>query len=77
MGDIIDFNQTLDLDNMSREALLELLEAVRAQIGRLDKQEPRDMNSEEYEAWGDRHEQLEDLVDEILDLLDEMGGPNG
>ena len=29
------------------------------------------MDSEEYEAWGDRHEELEDLVDEIWDRLEE------
>ena len=32
------------------------------------------MDSEDYEQWGDRHEALEDLSDEIEDLLDEMGG---
>ena len=47
-------------------------DAVRAQIRRLDRQEPKNMNSEEYEDWGDRHEELEDLADEIQDLLDEM-----
>lgn len=30
------------------------------------------MNSEEYDAWGDRREELEDLADEIMDLLDEL-----
>lgn len=80
MADVIDFNeytQEPDLDSMDREELLNYLNAVRAQIGQLDEQEPKDMNSEEYETWGDCHEELEDLVDEILDLLDEMGGPHG
>lgn len=75
MADIIDFDpfaQEPDLDAMSREELQDYLNAVRAQIRRLDRQEPKNMNSEEYEEWGDRHEELEDLVDEILDLLDEM-----
>jgi hypothetical protein len=30
------------------------------------------MNSEAYEEWGDLHEELEDLVDDILDRLEEM-----
>lgn len=80
MSDIIDFDryaQEPDLDSMDREELLDYLKTVRARIGQLDEQEPKDMNSEEYEAWGDRHEELEDLADEILDLLDEMGGPHG
>ena len=29
------------------------------------------MNSEAYETWADRHEELEDQVDEILDLLED------
>ena len=77
LGDIKDFSryaQEPDLDGMSREELLDYLEAVHAQIDRLDEQEPEDMDSEEYESWGDRHEALEDLADEILDRLDELGG---
>ncbi|MCF2596691.1 hypothetical protein [Pseudoflavonifractor phocaeensis] len=80
MADIIDFSkyaQEPELDDMSREELLDYLKAVRARIDQLDEREPEDMASEEYEAWGDQHEELEDLADEILDLLDEMGGPNG
>ena len=74
MGSIIDFSRYAhepDPNGMSREELLAYLDAVRAQIVRLDGQEPEDMDSEDYEAWGDRHETLEDLADEILDLLEE------
>lgn len=28
------------------------------------------MESEEYDQWGQLHEELEDIQDEILDLLD-------
>lgn len=75
MADVIDFSeyaQEPDLDAMSRDELVDYLEAVRAQIKQLDEQEPKNMNSEEYEDWGDRHEELEDLADEIQDLLDEL-----
>lgn len=75
MADVIDFSeyaQEPDLDAMSRDELVDYLEAVRAQIRQLDEREPKNMNSEEYEDWGDRHEELEDLADEIQDLLDEM-----
>lgn len=76
MADIIDFGeyaQESGLDAMSREELLAYLKTVRARIERLDQQEPEDMSSEAYEDWGGRHEELEDLADEIQDLLDEMG----
>ena len=77
MADRIDFSQYAeepDLREMSREALQEYWETVRERIALLDEQEPEDMDSEEYERWGDRHEALEDLADEILDRLDELGG---
>lgn len=62
----------MDLDSMDREELKEALERVHALIEALDEEEPHDMNSEEYEEWGDRHEELEDLADEIMDLLEGM-----
>ena len=59
-----------ELERMDREELLACLETVRAWIEALDREEPEDMESEEYDQWGDRHEALEDLADEICDLLD-------
>lgn len=75
MTGIIDFNefaQEPDPDAMSRDELLEYLKFIRAKIRQLDEREPKNMNSEEFDDWGDRHEELEDLADEIQDLLDEM-----
>lgn len=75
MADILDFDryaQPPDLDAMTRSELLDGLETVQARIAQLDEQEPEDMTGEDYEAWGDRHEALEDLADEIRDRLDEL-----
>ena len=60
-----------DLSSMGREELLSCLAAGREQIAQLDQEEPADMESEAYDDWGDRHEVLEDLVDEILERLEE------
>ena len=74
MGKMMDFNQFQnqepDLDQMNRDELLSYLEQLQALIEQLDTDEPSDMESEEYEAWGDRHEELEDLVDDVLDRLE-------
>ena len=51
-------------------SLLEQKAALMAQIAELDAREPADMESEAYEAWADEHEELEDLLDDILDQLD-------
>ena len=75
MGDIIQFphlpEEEPDIYEMSIDELKEYLAQLRAQIDRLDEEEPEDMESEAYEAWGEQHELLEDMVDEVLELLDE------
>ena len=67
MADIIDFisHQDWDPDSMDKEALL-------ACLAELDEREPEDMESEDYERWGQCHEELEDRVDDILDRLEEL-----
>lgn len=76
MADILnfpDFTEEPELEELSREELEAYLKTLRDRIEALDREEPADMNSEAYELWGDRHEELEDLADEVLDLLDELG----
>ena len=70
MAEILRFED--DLASLNREELRSRLEAVRLRIAELDAQEPEDMGSEEYEAWGDRHEELEDIIDELMELLEDM-----
>ena len=72
MAEIIDFSGEPELDGMSREQLTAYLETVRERIARLDEEEPADMESEAYEDWGQRHEDLEDLVDDVLERLEEL-----
>lgn len=62
----------VDIDAMTVEELREYLTALRERISELDAQEPADMESEEYEEWGEAHEELEDLVDEVLDRLEDL-----
>ena len=59
-----------DLEHMTEEELRRELSEVWEKISVLDYQEPEDMNSEEYEAWAEQHEDLEDLADEIQDYLE-------
>lgn len=74
MAQIIAFNQSqeLDISDMTREQLLQYQAALLTELADLDAREPQDMGSEAYEAWGDEHEELEDLLDEIQDRLDEQ-----
>lgn len=75
MDNIIEFDafaEEPDLLAMDREELLACLDIVRRRLALLDAKEPKNRNSEAYELWGDQHEELEDLADEIQDLLDEL-----
>ena len=76
MAEFLEFDGgfTPDIEAMDREELQACLQEVRERIADLDEREPADMNSEEYEAWGERHEELEDLADEIMDRLEESFG---
>ena len=57
-----------ELEALSREELL--AQALREKLAELDAREPEDMMSKAYERWGERHEALEDELDDLLDLLD-------
>ncbi len=72
--DLSDFLSRPDPASMDRESLAAYLEQVRARIARLDEEEPEPMGSEAHEAWGEQREELEDLADELMDRLDELGG---
>ena len=72
MADIIDFGAYRDPADMDKAELQAYLEFLRRQIAELDEAEPADMESEAYEDWGQRHEDLEDLVDDVLDRLEEL-----
>lgn len=61
-----------DLDSMTPEQLRVCQEETQQKIAALDAQEPADMESEAYEIWGDAHEMLEDILDDIQDRLDAL-----
>lgn len=73
---IVDFTPDRpEVADMNLEELRQYWQEIEEKIADLDEEEPEDMDSEAYDAWGDRHEALEDLADDILDRLDELDGP--
>lgn len=61
----------LDPEEMTVPELEELLSELQEQKKLLDAKEPKKQDSEAFDAWAEEHEDLEDAIDEILDLLDE------
>lgn len=52
-------------------ALKAKIDALKDALAVLDAEEPEDMMSAKYEKWADRHEILEDDLDDLLDQLAE------
>lgn len=59
-----------DVEAMDRPALLDYLEQLHELVDELDEREPADMESEEYDDWALEHEDLEDRIDEVEELLE-------
>ena len=72
MAEVFDFGKYRGPQDMRKEELLAQLMQLQQEIAKLDEVEPDDMESEAYEVWGEQHEDLEDQLDEIRELLDEM-----
>ena len=63
-----------DPGQMSLEELKAYQAELVERIAQLDAKEPANMESEAYETWADRHEELEDLLDEVIDCIEELEG---
>lgn len=61
-----------EIDELDPQELKDLEAQVREAIAALDAVEPRNENSEAYDLWAEQHEDLEDVLDEILDRLEEL-----
>ena len=73
MGDVMEFLSSAwdRLDGMDAEALRALLRQVQDRLTDLDGEEPEDMACEAYDHWAERHEELEDLADELTERLED------
>ena len=70
---IIEFSKACaDVERQKRAELEQQLSQLRKVLAELDAQEPKNSNSEAYEDWADRHEDLEDQIDEVLDRLEDL-----
>ena len=61
-----------DIYEMNLQQLQAHYAAMQEELQALDAKEPKNMNSEAYEAWADEHEELEDYLDEILDRMETL-----
>ena len=75
MAKVIDFAPMAEEPNiyeMDKQQLQAYLAVLEEELVKLDAREPRSQKSEAYEAWADEHEELEDYMDEVRELLEEL-----
>ena len=60
-----------DLEAMDKEQLKAYRKEILAQIRELEDEDPETLTSDDFEIWANKHEDLEDILDDIQDLLDE------
>lgn len=66
----MEFIPEVDIENLDIAGLKAYRARILKQIAALDEKEPKNMMSDAYETWADQHEELEDILDDIQDLLD-------
>ena len=68
MAPIIPF--PADAGEPEQEELLARVQELHEALAELEEREPEDMTSTAYDRWADRHEALEDELDDLMELLD-------
>lgn len=68
MAQIIPF--PADAEKPEQEELLTRVQELHEKLAELEAREPEDMTSAAYDRWAERHEALEDELDDLMELLD-------
>ena len=68
MAQIIPF--PADVEEPEQEELLARVQELHEKLAELEAREPEDMTSAAYDRWAERHEALEDELDDLMELLD-------
>ena len=68
MAQIIPF--PADAEEPEQEELLARVQELHEKLAELEARESEDMTSAAYDHWAERHEALEDELDDLMELLD-------
>lgn len=61
---------TIDLDSLTRDALVSLLKALSDRFDLLQNEEPDDPESPECLKWLNKISDIEDMMDEVSELIE-------
>lgn len=64
--------EDLSIDEMDLTQLKAYLGELQEMLAGMDAREPADEESDAYRRWADKHEAIEDTIDDVLDQIDEL-----
>lgn len=64
----------MELSEMTLKELYDVRRQILEDIAELDEKVPFDEGSEEFIDWAEEHEDMEDLLDDVVDRIEELGG---
>ena len=64
----------MELEDLTLEELYEVREQIMTDLAELDEKMPFDEGSEAFADWAEEHEDMEDLLDDVVERIEELGG---
>ena len=64
----------MELEDLTLEELYKVREQILTDIAELDEKMPFDEGSEAFADWAEEHEDMEDLLDDVVERIEELGG---
>lgn len=64
----------MELSEMTLDELYAVRQQILEDIAELDEKMPFDESSEAFADWAEEHENMEDLLDDVVDRIEELGG---
>ena len=64
----------MELEDLTLEELYEVREQILTDLAELDEKMPFDEGGEAFIDWAEEHEDMEDLLDDVVDRIEELGG---
>lgn len=64
----------MELEELTLDELYEVRKQILADLAELDEKMPFDEGSDTFADWAEGHEDMEDLLDDVVERIEELGG---
>ena len=64
----------MELEELTLDELYAVREQILADLADWDEKMPFDEGSDAFADWAEEHEDMEDLLDDVVERIEELGG---